>query len=303
MSENPVVGYLGMGEMGVPMSKNIAKAGYPLVVWNRTRAKAEAVAASMPGIEVGDTPADVARKATVLITNVLDTKALLDVVEGPNGLVETMAPGSTLIDHGTVSPNATRALAARLKAKGIGMLDAPVSGGPTGAESRTLAIMVGGDEEVYNRNLPVLEAEGNNIHLVGPSGMGQTTKFVNQILVVAAFASAFEALSFTVHVGADVNLTAQAINQNIGGAATLRRTGPRIMANEFTTDAAVRLWVKDLAMVLEEARSADIPLPMTGAIYEAFKMLDQAGAGKTFGFPDVDGVWSWVAERMRDMMR
>ena len=171
MAARETVGVIGTGIMGAPMARNLAKAGFDVIAYNRTPARAQAL--QPDGVTVADSVAQVGQQAAVVITMVPDTPDVLAVVEGGGGLANAMAEGSVLIDMSTISPAETRALAERLAARGLAMLDAPVSGGSWGAQQATLTIMAGGAPETFERCLPLFEAMGKSITLMGPSGMGR----------------------------------------------------------------------------------------------------------------------------------
>ena len=179
MSER--VGYVGLGIMGMGMARNLVKAGFPLSVWNRTASKAEALAAE--GATARATPAEVAANSDIIVICVSDTPDVEAVLLGENGIIHGAQAGSLVIDCSTISPQATQVMAEKLAAKGIAMLDAPVSGGSEGAAKGTLSIMVGGAATDFERAMPVFKAMGKTITHVGGTGAGQTVKLVNQVLV------------------------------------------------------------------------------------------------------------------------
>jgi len=253
MASREPVGVVGTGIMGAPMARNLAQAGFRVTVFNRTPARAEALREH--GVTVAPSIADVGRACTVVITMVPDTPDVLDVVEGASGLADSMASGSVLIDMSTVAPGATRALAKRLAAKDIAMLDAPVSGGSWGAEQGTLTIMAGGAQETFDRCLPVFEAMGKSITLMGPSGMGQTTKLVNQILVAGTASAVAEALVFAAAQGADLLKTIEAVW------------------------FMVKLQQKDLRLILEAAEEQHVPMAVLSIARQYFTALEASGLG------------------------
>jgi 3-hydroxyisobutyrate dehydrogenase-like beta-hydroxyacid dehydrogenase len=204
------IGVIGTGIMGGPMALNLVKGGFKVTAYNRTATRARALASG--GVDVAKSIFEVGDKCSVVITMVPDTPDVLDVVDGDGGLASSMKAGSVLIDMSTVAPGATRELAERLAGQGIAMLDAPVSGGSWGAQQGTLTIMVGGEQATFDRCVPVLEAMGKNITLMGPSGMGQTTKLVNQILVAGTASAVAEALVFASAHGADLLKTIEAVS-------------------------------------------------------------------------------------------
>ncbi len=275
--DRETVGVVGTGIMGAPMARNLAKAGFEVVAYNRTPSKADALKAD--GVVVAESVAEVGRRATVVITMVPDTPDVLSVVEDDGGLAGAMAAGSALVDMSTISPAETRALAARLAARGIAMLDAPVSGGSWGAQQATLTIMVGGEQETFDRCLPVFEAMGKSITLMGPSGMGQTTKLVNQILVAGTASAVAEALVFAAAQGADVLKTIEAVSGGAAGSWQLANLGPRMAKGDFAPGFMVKLQQKDLRLILEAAQEKHVPLTVTGVARQYFTAVEAMGLG------------------------
>jgi 3-hydroxyisobutyrate dehydrogenase len=278
MSTEKTVGFIGLGIMGAPMARNLAKAGFQVVAWNRTRSKAEALQGD--GITVADSPKAVGEACPVVITMVSDTPDLMAVAEGPDGVGEGLSAGSILIDMSTVAPGATRELAERLSKRGISMLDAPVSGGSTGAEQGTLAIMVGGKEEAFQWCLPIFQAMGKTITHMGPSGMGQTTKLVNQILVVGTLSTVAEALTFAAAQGADLQRTIEAVAGGAAGSWQLQNLGPRMVEGDFTPGFMVSLQRKDLRLITEAAHEKNVPLPISSVAKQFYAAAEAAGHGE-----------------------
>ena len=271
------IGVIGTGIMGGPMALNLAKAGFDVTAYNRTPARAEALAKD--GVRVAKTIAEVGESCSVVITMVPDTPDVLAVVEGEGGLAGSMQQGSVLIDMSTVAPGATRELAKRLAAKGIAMLDAPVSGGSWGAQQGTLTIMVGGEQATFDRCMPVFEAMGKSITLMGPSGMGQTTKLVNQILVAGTASAVAEALVFAAGQGADLLKTIEAVSGGAAGSWQLANLGPRMAKGDFAPGFMVKLQQKDLRLIEEAAQQAHIPLAVTALARQYFTSVEAAGLG------------------------
>ena len=278
MAAREAVGVIGTGIMGAPMARNLAKAGFDVIAYNRTPARAQALQAD--GVTVADSVAQVGQQATVVITMVPDTPDVLAVVEGEGGLANAMAEGSVLIDMSTVSPAETRALAERLAARGIAMLDAPVSGGSWGAQQATLTIMAGGAPETFERCLPIFEAMGKSITLMGPSGMGQTTKLVNQVLVAGTCAAVAEALVFAGAQGADLLKTIEAVSGGAAGSWQLANLGPRMAQRDFAPGFMVKLQQKDLRLILEAARETNVPLALTGVARQYLADVEAMGCAE-----------------------
>lgn len=271
------IGIVGTGIMGGPMARNLAAGGFDVTAFNRTSARAEELRPS--GVEVAKSVSELGEKCSVVITMVPDTPDVIDVIEGKDGLASSMKEGTVLIDMSTVSPAETRKLASRLMAKGIGMLDAPVSGGSWGAQQGTLTIMAGGDQATFDRCLPVLNAMGKSITLMGPSGMGQTTKLVNQILVAGTASAVAEALVFAASQGADLLKTIEAVAGGAAGSWQLANLGPRMVQGDFEPGFMVKLQQKDLRLIQEAAQEAHLPLAITTMARQYFTALEAVGLG------------------------
>jgi 3-hydroxyisobutyrate dehydrogenase len=272
------IGFIGLGIMGKPMALNLLKAGFEVTVYNRTESKTEEPVAR--GARKAGSPAEVAADTTVIITIVSDTPDVESVILGENGVIEGIRPDSVVIDMSTISPEATRSIAARLREKHTHMLDAPVSGGEQGAIDGTLSIMAGGDTEIFERCLPVLQAMGKNIIHTGTNGMGQTVKLVNQILVSGTLNSVVEALIFAMKSGVDLEKTIDAVK---GGAAVswqLANLAPKIIERDFSPGFMIDLMLKDLNLVANSAREMDIALPVTNIIRDMYANLQSRGEGR-----------------------
>jgi 2-hydroxy-3-oxopropionate reductase len=270
------VGYIGLGLMGKSIARNIMKAGFAVVVHNRSRQSvAELV---KEGAEEGTSPADVAGRVDILMTNLPDSPDVYKVVFGADGCAGAMKPGTIFIDNSTIKPATAREIAAGLKERGVFALDAPVSGGDIGARNGTLTIMVGGEQEAFDRALPVFQAMGKSATLVGDAGAGQVTKAANQIMVAAQMTAMAELLVFAQKAGVDPQKVVNAIK---GGAAqcwTLDVKPPRIFEGNREPGFKAAMQHKDLGIVMDSAREFGVPLPVTAVntqLYEA--MLQQPG--------------------------
>jgi len=261
------------------MSLNLLKAGFEVTVYNRTASRAEQSVSR--GARQAASPAEVAAETTIIITIVSDTPDVESVILGKNGVIEGIKPDSVVIDMSTISPDATRKIAARLKEKGAHMLDAPVSGGEQGAIDGTLSIMVGGDTAIFERCLPVLQAMGKNIIHVGQNGMGQTVKLVNQILVAGTLNSVVEALVFAQKSGVDLDKAIDAVKGGAASSWQLVNLAPRIVERDFEPGFMIDLMHKDLNIVLRTAEEMKITLPVTSLVKEMYKSLQSEGEGKS----------------------
>ena len=270
------IGFVGLGIMGAPMALNLIKAGFSLKVYNRTdRPRVQEVVDA--GGERVATPAAAADGSDVIITNVTDTPDVEEVILGENGVLQTARAGATVVDMSTISPRVTRDIAAALGEKGVHMLDAPVSGGDVGAQQGTLSIMVGGEQSVFDDCLPVFEAMGKNINLIGGHGAGQTTKACNQIAVSVANLAMAEALMLAAASDLDVGKVLDAISGGAAGSWNLTNLGPRILKGDFAPGFMVRLQQKDLKLVLEAANDVKLALPGVSLVHQFFNIVERLG--------------------------
>jgi len=277
MSER--VGFIGLGIMGRGMARNLLKAGFSVRVWNRTQARMDELAAE--GAATATDPANLASQVDILITCVSDTPDVEAVLAGDNppGALHGLRAGSLVIDMSTISPHATRALAAQLQAKGVEMLDAPVSGGSEGAARGTLTIMVGGAAEQVTRARPVFEAMGKTITRVGGHGDGQTVKLVNQILVVGHALAMSEALLFAQAGGLDLRLALDAVKAGAAGSWMLSNRGPQIIDRDWRPGFTIDLQQKDVRLVLAAADQMGVPVLGTSLIFNLYRTLQAEGLG------------------------
>lgn len=271
------IGFIGLGIMGQGMARNLLRAGFDLVVWNRTPSKMDALVSE--GASAAGSPAELARACDIVITCVSDTPDVEAVVLGENGVIHGLREGSLLIDMSTISPKVTREIAARLAERGVHMLDAPVSGGSEGAARGTLSIMVGGEADQVSRAMPILEAMGKTITHVGGHGAGQTVKLVNQILVVVNMLAVGEALLFAQAGGLDLQKTLDAVTQGAAGSWMLSNRGPQVIARDWRPGFTIDLQQKDLRLVLEAADENGVPLLGTALVFQLYRTLQQAGLG------------------------
>jgi 2-hydroxy-3-oxopropionate reductase len=269
------IGYIGLGLMGKPMARNLLKAGYPLTVHNRSRAAVDELVAE--GAAEAGTPSAVAEQSDVIFTNLPDSPDVEQVVLGADGVLEGASADSIYVDNSTIKPETARKISVELEAKGIHALDAPVSGGDVGAIAGTLAIMVGGPKEAFDRALPVLQAIGKSIIYVGESGAGQVAKACNQIMVAAQMVAMGELLILAQRSGVDASLVIDAIQ---GGAAqcwTLDVKPPRLFAGNRQPGFKAHMMHKDLGIVLDTARTYGMPLPSASVHTQLFEAMLQLG--------------------------
>lgn len=277
MSEKLIVGYIGLGLMGKSMARNILRAGFSLVVHNRSRAAVEELVSE--GAKGAASSAEVAGQVDVVFTNLPDTPDVEKVALGPGGLIEQAHPGLIFVDNSTIKPAASRKIAQLLGEKGVQCLDAPVSGGDIGAREGTLTIMVGGPADALERAMPVFQAMGKKITHVGESGSGQIAKAANQIMVAAQMVAMGELLIFAKKAGADPQKVVEAIR---GGAAqcwTLDVKPPRLFAGNRNPGFKAHMQAKDLAIIMETARDYGVALPSAAVdaqLFNAMLQMDMA---------------------------
>ena len=254
--------------MGLPMAGHLLSAGHPLIVHSRTRSKAQDLVSR--GARWADTPAGASKEAQTVFICVPDTPDVEQVVFGQDGILSTITPGQIVVDHSTISPTATRKMAEALAAKGAKFLDAPVSGGDVGARNATLSIMVGGDEAAFTQTRPLLERMGKTITYCGPSGNGQLTKLVNQILVSVTNLAVCEALTFAKASGLDPQKTIAAVGSGAAGSWQLTNLGPKMLAGDFKPGFMIKLQQKDLRLALEAAKERGLDLSALNLVHRLF---------------------------------
>ena len=275
MSSKPTVGYIGLGLMGKPIAHNILKAGYPLVVHNRSSQAVQELVAE--GAKAASSPKEVAQQVDIIFTNLPDSPDVEQVALGANGIIEGGKEGMIFVDNSTIKPASARTIAGKFAEKGILALDAPVSGGDIGAINGTLTIMVGGPEEAVDKVKPIFEVIGKSFTHVGESGTGQITKCANQIMVAAQMVAMGELLILAKKAGADPEKVVQAIQ---GGAAqcwSLDVKPPRLFENNREPGFKAYMQAKDLGIVMDTARQYGTPLPMTAVSTQLFNAMLEMG--------------------------
>jgi len=262
------IGFIGLGIMGKPMALNLIKAGHSLTVYNRTPVKCSPLVDA--GARRADSPREAAEGSEIVITIVSDTPDVESVLFGPGGVAEGAGDGAIVIDMSTISPNATIGFAKRLSEQRCEMLDGPVTGGEKGAIEGTLTIMVGGKRDVFEKCLGVFQAMGKNIVYTGPSGNGQKTKLVNQIICACNIVSMTEGLRFAELSGLDLETTFRVVSSGSAASWILSNLGARILQNDFSPGFLIKLQQKDLRLVEESIRELDNEFPGTDLAYRLF---------------------------------
>ena len=271
------IGFIGLGIMGKPMVRNLLKAGHGLTVYNRSRPAMEEM--KRAGAALGSSPKDVAAASQVIITMLPNSPDVEAVVLGPNGILEGATSGTILIDMSTISPLVSQKIYQEAKKKGVKALDAPVSGGEKGAIEGILSIMVGGDQEVFEAVRPVLQAMGKTITYMGSAGAGGFTKLANQVIVAINLTAIGEALTLAAKAGLDPERLIQALGGGMAGSRCLEMKGPQIIKGNFQPGFKIDLHYKDLGLIMEAARSLQVPLPTTAIVQELFAALRAKGRG------------------------
>lgn len=271
------IGFIGLGIMGRPMARNLIKAGHGLVVHNRSQAAVQELVGL--GARAADSPAAVAREAHLVILMLPNSPDVEQVALGPRGLLEGARAGQIVVDMSTISPIVSQKVGAALAAKGVRMLDAPVSGGEKGAIEGILSIMVGGDRAVFDEVLPVFQAMGKTITHLGPLGSGGFTKLANQIIVAVNLTALAEALTLAAKAGLDIELTLKALAGGLAGSRCLDQKTPNYLAHEFKPGFKIDLHYKDLGLIMDAARALGVPLPTTAVVQELFSGVRVRGGG------------------------
>ncbi len=272
-------GFIGLGKMGRPMALNMLKAGFPLTVANRSQGVVADVASH--GATAAKTPAEVAANADLIALCLPMPAHVEEVVLGPNGVIEGIQPGAIVIDFSTIGPSTCRHVAERLAAKGAHYLDAPVSGGTTGAAAGTLTVMVGGDDASYATALPLLQSVGRKIVHAGPVGAGAVVKLMNQLLVAINLAGAAEAMVLGVKAGVDATLLYETIASATGNSFQLARNFPDlILKGNFDPMFSVNLLHKDVTLGVEVGREQRVRLLLSALVQQIFEEARDAGHGE-----------------------
>ncbi|MEO1000742.1 MAG: NAD(P)-dependent oxidoreductase [Pseudomonadota bacterium] len=271
--------FIGLGVMGAPMAGHLAAAGHDVTVYNRTGAKAEAWVAAHGG-RAAPTPAAAAEGAEVVLACVGNDDDVRAVTTGPDGAFAAMAPDTIFIDHTTASAEVARELHAAAAARGIGFVDAPVSGGQAGAENGALTVMCGGDAAVYARAEPVIDAFAKACRLMGGPGAGQLTKMVNQICIVGLVQALSEGLAFAERAGLDGREVLAAISQGAAGSWQMSNRGETMLDDQFEFGFAVDWVRKDLSICLAEARRNGASLPVTALVDQFYGEVQEMGGGR-----------------------
>lgn len=274
------VGFIGLGRMGKPMARHLLDAGNVVTVHSRSPGPVDELAAA--GARPAPNPAGVAAASDVVFTCLTNTPAVDDVYFADDGLIGAARAGQVFVDCSTVSPSTTVQCAEGARAHGADFLDAPVSGGPAGAQAGTLTVMVGGSQQTFDRVMPLFQAFGKNVRLVGPTGAGSTIKLVNQLLVAINSAAVAEAMVLGTKAGADPHVILDVLKTSFGGSAMLSRNGPMILDRNFSGGTTINLILKDLGLIDELGGEIGVRTLLGAVAKQEFR------EGKALGMGDDD---------------
>jgi 2-hydroxy-3-oxopropionate reductase len=271
------IGFIGLGVMGKPMARNLLNAGHEVVAYSRTRASVDEVAGD--GATAAGNPREVAEQADVTILMLPDSPQVREVLDGDDGLLAGAGEGSLVVDMSTISAVVTREIAAACGERGIGWVDAPVSGGDVGAREATLSIMAGGSDEDFARAKPLFEALGKTIVHVGPVGAGQVVKACNQVVVALTIEAVSEALVLGSKAGVDPATIIEVLSGGLAGNKVMEVRGRNFLEHDFTPGFRIDLHHKDLGIALQTAREYGVALPNTAAVDQMLQALRSNGRG------------------------
>ena len=265
-----IIGFIGLGIMGRPMAKNLINAGYKLVVYDKFSKFDDLVAL---GAEGAASNKEVASKSDIVITMLPNSPHVKDAILGAGGVIEGIKSGTIVVDMSSIAPAASQEVGAALKAKNVSFLDAPVSGGEPKAIDGTLAIMVGGEKDVYEKVKPIFDKMGSSVVLVGDIGAGNVTKLANQIIVALNIAAVSEAFVLATKAGVKPEAVFDAIKGGLAGSTVMNAKVPMMLEGNFKPGFRVELHIKDLQNALDTAHNLGIPIPLTAQVMETLQSL------------------------------
>ncbi len=271
------IGFIGLGIMGMPMAKNLLKADYSLTVYDVVPGRIDEVVAA--GAKGGSSSKDVAGKSELIITMLPNSPEVRQAVLGNDGVLDGAKPGTILVDMSSIAPSASKEISKKAKEKGVVVLDAPVSGGEPKAVDGTLAIMVGGPQETFDKVRDILAVMGASVTRVGEIGSGNMTKLANQIIVALNIAAMSEAMVLAAKAGVDSEKVFEAIRGGLAGSTVLNAKMPLVLAGNFKPGFRIELHIKDLANALETAHEVGVPVPLSSAVMEVMQALKVDGKG------------------------
>jgi 3-hydroxyisobutyrate dehydrogenase-like beta-hydroxyacid dehydrogenase len=292
------LGFLGLGLMGYPMARNLARAGHEVAVWSYTSSKVKQLAQEEKAIAC-DSPKQVGEKAECIFVCVGDTSMDEEVLVGANGVIAGAKPGTVVGDCSTIAPAASRAIGQKFAAKGIQFLDAPCTGSTTGANGGTLTFMIGGDEKVFEKVKPYFEVMGKQFYFCGDSGMGLQAK-LTQNLILANILQAFnEGFTLSTKAGIDPQLMLEIINNSAAKSGLIAYKAPFVFKRDFTTNFSTKWMHKDVGLALESGQDLNVPLPVTGVTEQMFRAAIAEGYGDSDMCSTIQVVERWAGVQVR----
>lgn len=275
------IGFIGLGAMGYPMAGHLVAAGHDVAVFNRTTSVAERFCEEHPTAHLASSPADCCAGADIGILIVGNDDSVRDVALGPNGALSALEEGAVLIDHTTASAGVALELGAAAAERGVGFIDAPVSGGESGAQNGVLTIMCGGEESTFTTVEPVMAAYSGTRTLIGPTGSGQTTKMVNQVAIAGTLQGLAEALNLGITAGLDMEKVLATISNGAAGSWQMSNRGQTMVDDKFDFGFAIEWMVKDLGIALAEAERLGVPTPIATTVAGYYDELVASGEGRS----------------------
>jgi 3-hydroxyisobutyrate dehydrogenase-like beta-hydroxyacid dehydrogenase len=292
------LGFLGLGLMGYPMARNLARAGHQLAVWSNTASKAQQLAQDEKAVAC-DSPKQVAERSDCVFSCVGDTSMAEEVLTGKNSVLEGAKPGAVVADASTISPTASRAIGQKLAAKGIHFLDAPCTGSTPGANAGTLTFMIGGDPAVYEQAKPYLEIMGKQFFYCGGPGMGLQAK-LTQNLILANILQAFnEGMVLSTKGGIDPELMLEVLNNSAAKSGLVSYKAPFVFKRDFTTNFSTKWMHKDIGLALDSADELGLPLPLSGVTQQMFRAAIAEGYGESDMCSTIQVLEAWAGVQVR----
>ena len=291
------IGFIGFGIMGMPMARHLLKAGHPLTIWSRTKAKAEQLAKE--GAQAASSPADLASKADLVFVIVGDTEDMKEVTVGPRGLIHGIRKGATVVDCSTVAPSASRAVAAQFAEKGAGFLDAPCTGSKAGAEGGTLTFMIGGDQALFERQREYFLPMGKNLYYCGPQGMGLQAKLSQNLILALTYQGMCEAFVLATKGGVPPELMYDVIQNSAARAGIVEYKKKAVFQGDWSTNFALKWMYKDVGLMLESGRELGVPLPALAVVHELLGASIARGHGDDDYAAAITLIEDWAGVQVR----
>lgn len=291
------IGFIGLGIMGMPMARHLLKAGHSLTVWSNTKSKTQQI--GKEGAKVASSPAELAKQSDLVFIIVGETKHMRDVTVGPQGLIHGIKKGAVVVDCSTVSPSASREVAAQFKAKGVQFLDAPVTGSKAGAEGGNLTFMIGGDREVFERIKPYLEPMGKKLYHVGGNGMGLHAKLSQNLVLALTYQGMCEGFVLAAKAGVPPDVMYDIIQNSAARAGIIEYKRNAVFDGNWDTNFSLKWMYKDIGLMLESGREMGVPLPALAVVHELFGASIARGHGEEDYAAAITLIEDWAGTKVR----